>query len=159
MSTIALTWLCLRHSPQVRWPRHLRCQENPRSQDVGVAEGKIQCLQFATGRFEELLCRLPPFSTPVFCHTFHAVLRQGNLHEIFRHKKSSFKIFEKQKSQRTLATNRRSGWLQTLPYIAPSEERLASSGLASRHIRSLLNGGGDLLQAHEYHMPRAVKTV
>jgi hypothetical protein len=36
----------------------------------------------------------------------------------------------------------------------PSEERLASSGLASRHIGSLLNGGGDLLQAHKYHIAK-----
>jgi hypothetical protein len=58
-------------------------------------KAKIQRLQFATGRFKELLCCFPPFSPPVFCHTLCTVLRQGNLHEIFRHKKSSFQIFEK----------------------------------------------------------------
>lgn len=72
---------------------------------------------------------------------------------------SVFRIQTTKKSQHTLATNRRSGWLQTLLFISPSEERLASSGLASRHIGSLLNGGGDLLQAHKYHIAKGVKTV
>src|SRR5262245_26357896 len=36
--------------------------------------------------------------------------------------KSLLQIFEKQKSQHTLAINRRSGWLQTLLFISPSEE-------------------------------------
>jgi hypothetical protein len=67
---------------------------------------------------------------------------------------SVFRIQTTKKSQHTLATNRRSGWLQTLLFISPSEERLASSGLASRHIASLLNGGGDLLQAHKYHIAK-----
>src|SRR5262245_4206556 len=54
-------------------------------ENIGITESKIQRLQFASGRFEELLSCLPPLGAAVFCHTFRAVLRQRNLHKKFRH--------------------------------------------------------------------------
>src|SRR5262249_53843973 len=54
-------------------------------ENIGITESKIQRLQFASGRFEELLGCLPPLGAAVFCHTFRAVLRQRNLHKKFRH--------------------------------------------------------------------------
>jgi hypothetical protein len=63
-----------------------------------------------------------------------------------------------QKSQRTLANKSPERLALNSPFHIPSEERLRSSGLASDHTGSVLDGGGGSLtaakEAGSFRFPR-----
>jgi hypothetical protein len=64
----------------------------------------------------------------------------------------------REKSQRTLAVNRQSGWLQTFCSFPPPRNMQRSSDLASDHARSRLNDGERLVTkrqiSHEKSLSR-----
>src|SRR5215470_7495029 len=67
--------------------------------------------------------------------------------------------FRKQKSQRTPAIKHRSGWLQTLLFISPSEKTASSSGLSHVTLEVFSMTGEALLGTNKYHIAKACQTA
>ena len=67
--------------------------------------------------------------------------------------------FRKQKSQRTPAINHRSGWLQTLLFISPSEQLQVPRVWPHVTLEAFSMTGEALLGTNKYHIAKACQTA